>query len=303
MNNNNNKKNQHYVWRKYLESWADNGKIFCLRNNNIFQTNTKNIGVENYFYKLPSLNGDEIRLIQDFIKSLNMSDKIKNLNYGWLENLFIPFAIIKSLNINDKETVDKLNKMEINCEEDYHSRIESDSMSFIKSILKGNIDVLYSEENYYLSFIYFICTQYFRTKKMKQLISNFKCINKNINTENIWPVLRFILTTNLSYNLITLKYKIILIRNESSLEFIAGDQPLINIYPITDENNSPKKLIFYYPISPKIALLIMENTESLKKSISVNDCKKINRWNMLIVEKSCEQIYACSEKTLKLYKT
>ena len=47
------KKNQHYVWREYLRSWATNEKIACLREGKFIEPNPnlKNIGQERYFYR------------------------------------------------------------------------------------------------------------------------------------------------------------------------------------------------------------------------------------------------------------
>lgn len=60
------KKNQHYVPQKYLASFCADGNLFCLRDGRIFSTIPRNIGSENYFYKMRKLNEQEIKFIKVF---------------------------------------------------------------------------------------------------------------------------------------------------------------------------------------------------------------------------------------------
>lgn len=59
------KRGQHYVWRYYLTSWADDsGTLFCLRDNHIFLTNPKNVAKARDFYRLRELSQHEIAIIE-----------------------------------------------------------------------------------------------------------------------------------------------------------------------------------------------------------------------------------------------
>jgi len=60
------KRRHHYVWQHYLKPWLVSEKIYCLRDNSIFPTNTVNIGQQRDFYKLKELLSEDI----DFIKQL-----------------------------------------------------------------------------------------------------------------------------------------------------------------------------------------------------------------------------------------
>jgi Protein of unknown function (DUF4238) len=116
------KKNQHYVWRKYLRSWATNGRIACLREGKFIDPDPKikNIGQERDFYKLGELNSDDLAFIDYFIAQAT-SKHLKTLNYiQVIPYIFLKREYIKAKNENDHELEEKL-KVEIyNFEEDFH---------------------------------------------------------------------------------------------------------------------------------------------------------------------------------------
>jgi hypothetical protein len=62
------KRKQHYIWRYYLNAWATDEQIFCLRENKIFKTNLMNIGNIRDFYRLKELSNQDIKFT--YIKSL-----------------------------------------------------------------------------------------------------------------------------------------------------------------------------------------------------------------------------------------
>ena len=77
------KRKQHYVWRRYLKSWAMDEKIFCLSDGKIFRTNLENVAQERYFYKLRELSKEDVA----FIRSLLIEGShpiLADINEGWL---------------------------------------------------------------------------------------------------------------------------------------------------------------------------------------------------------------------------
>lgn len=57
------KRKQHYIWRYYLNAWATDEQIFCLRENKIFKTNLMNIGNIRDFYRLKELSNQDIEIL------------------------------------------------------------------------------------------------------------------------------------------------------------------------------------------------------------------------------------------------
>ena len=50
---------QHHVARFYLDAWATNGQLSCLRDNRIFSTNVRDAAVERHFYRGRRLTPNE----------------------------------------------------------------------------------------------------------------------------------------------------------------------------------------------------------------------------------------------------
>ncbi len=54
------KRKQHYVWKHYLSAWAENGMIWCCRNDKIFNSNLTGVGQERDFYQLKPLSEKDL---------------------------------------------------------------------------------------------------------------------------------------------------------------------------------------------------------------------------------------------------
>jgi hypothetical protein len=63
-------KNQHYVWRHYLDAWAEAGSFWCYRQQTrkFFPTNPKAVADETYFYEIQKLTAEDIAFLEAFIE-------------------------------------------------------------------------------------------------------------------------------------------------------------------------------------------------------------------------------------------
>lgn len=96
--------------------------------------------------------------------------------------------------------------------------------------------------------------------------------------------------------------KIILLKNKTELNFITGDQPSFNINTDLNEEGLPKNLELYYPISPKIALLINfipKLDQFTEKEISIDD---VNTYNFKLLENSDFFVFGINQNQLNIYK-
>src|SRR5690606_2677793 len=115
------KRRHHYVWRNYLRAWSDNEQIWCFRDQNIFPSNSMNIGQERDFYRLKDLTNQEIDFIKLLIHS-NQSEMLKKLNHGWIELFTAVFkirGIVNNLGISDAEFEQEIEKQIVNLGEDF----------------------------------------------------------------------------------------------------------------------------------------------------------------------------------------
>ncbi|OHD11801.1 MAG: hypothetical protein A2086_03065 [Spirochaetes bacterium GWD1_27_9] len=294
----------HYVFQFYLKPWTIDDKLFCLniKDKKIFNTKTDKIGLKNNFYKLNELSKSDLQFIDLFFFQ-KMDTKLVEMNKAWIPLFNLIFDIKNKLQEKSSLDIDKINIFEIminNLLENLHNNIENNAIPIIKELQNDNIRFLEDKKNL-SNFLFFLCAQYFRTKKIKDdVINSAKNLGFNV-IERIWNVGSIIFSTNLSASLYAekeqLEFKII---KSKLTNFITGDQPIINVYGNYKKNNKeiPSDLKFYYPISPKNSLLIEKKT---KKNFIIEDINdlELNFYNNLIRKASHEQIYSNTKEDLE----
>ncbi len=297
-------KRQHYVWRFYLKPWTDAKEtIACCRNDKIFRSNLMGVGQENYFYKFVEINDDDAWLIEKIALDGNEPEELKEMCMNWINTYRAPF-----------QTINNLKKMGINNEDDFEKLInegEEHAYCITEEIGKPYLEKIYNEDlSFYNNFddksgfnIY-ICEQFFRTKKRHESLSNVS--KRGIDAQKLWPVLRHIFATKLAFNLTynaDKKFKLFLLHDKTEINFITGDQPVINRYATKELQGKPiDKFEFYYPINPKLALLVTEK-DYKDEDLNITNESIVTELNDLIFYNSQEQIYGFKENELEKYKS
>lgn len=291
-------KNQHYVWRYYLKSWTEDDKIWCRRLGKTYNTNLKNIGSETYFYEISILNPIEEKFIRWFCKN-EARDQFSDI----VNNIIDCFMIPSKLDYLLKQgiSIDNLlyRDAKINLHERMLGTIENASINYIEKLKIGDYSFL-NDEISRSTFIYYLCFQYTRTKKMKynHSLINFKkyeILNTDsISMDKVWGIISIIYAIWIGAGIIGFKkrfhYK--LIRNNSCVRYITGDQPVINLASIgVPIGHEIEELEFYHPISPNIGIYFSSflTTDTIK---TVDNPDTIRDTNNQIFEVSHEQIYA-----------
>jgi hypothetical protein len=285
------KRKQHYVWRYYLSAWCVGNQIMCMRDDKIFKSNLMGVGNKRDFYKLKELSIYEISVIkQMFI------DSQPNYLKPIVENFIIMFNKIFEIKKKIEESGISKSAQEAidtqinNIEEDYHAIIESNSIKYL-DFLRQNNTSFYNTEEGAIEFNYYLMTQYFRTNYMKEKMSKIDGKKINIDFNKLWNLISHISATITSFNITRQKqFKYYLLKNNSQIPIITGDQPVINIY--ADYKNEKKldfdELEIYYPISPNLSFLL-----SKRNDVEINlNSEQIEFYNNLIFKASLEQIYS-----------
>ncbi|TKA92654.1 DUF4238 domain-containing protein [Halopseudomonas bauzanensis] len=297
------KKKQHFVWRKYLKAWSENDSIYCLMDGRVFKSGLMGVGQERYFYKLKELTEAELK----FIKSLIDQDKrpmIRKLNHGWVDFFNQVFKIrdlLDSHGVSHPEADRMLDVLVHNFEEDFHGKIESDAIKFLEMLYRKDLS-FYDEDDELVEFLFFICQQYFRTQnidsKVRTAIGSFK----GFNVDGMWAVLRHTSATSVGFSLYKDRadFRPVLIENTSNIPFVTGDQPIINTHAIgLSLEEIPSELEFYYPLTPKLALLLTSNPDLIRKgTVSVRE-EKVTMYNKFIHSQAGKQVYSCERDALE----
>lgn len=327
------KPKQHYVWQRYLQSWAvKKNSVYLLldKKTNLKPTNTAKILSQRYFYSIDGLTIDNIKRIEKIF--LRHSSLEIDLLTAWLN------PVKKNISrLNDLEQIQgpaaKKSRETIHCQfknkmEDIHFKIEVSAATFLDKLQLG--DMTFLEKNNYNprtigTFMKYICVQYFRTKKrrdkMEAIIHAFrkeasemqkksptkKRTEEISSVENLWThfnlaysliayILAIKMSVDMSSKIIENKYQFILLENTSKTPFITSDQPVVNICANLEEKTT-EELELYYPISPTKSLLICKKAPDHK----VCDDALAKFYNDKIAEQSFGYMIANNEDVLKSY--
>ena len=300
------KRRHHYVWRNYLKPWATNKKIWCYREGKVFNPNVMGIGQKRDFYKLNELTDKDIFIINKYI--IEPSDShLHESSKTWLELFSWVHKVKNSLSERDNKNINSyINDLIHNFEENIHEKIESNGRKYLDSILKEDLS-FFETKNGCVNFSHFLSVQLLRTERVKSKIIHGMNIMENKNpefrAEIIWNVISHIFATNISFNIYASTisespFRIILLKNNGNNEFITGDQPVINIYNNPNTFEDPKDTELYYPVSPKLSILLTKNKYYRKeKRIEISD-GQVKYYNRMIVQNSKNQIYASTREAL-----
>ena len=299
------KRAHHYVWKYYLKPWTNNNQIYCKRNGNIFLSNLDGIANQRDFYKLKELSDNDIFWIRKLAIE-NVTDPVAKETHEKTLNLFLkPYKLmnqIRQKNLNSTEFETLFDEVITNFEEDYHARIESDSIDILENLQNGNIEYFVDDINR-LRMVNFLVIQYFRTKKLKENICKRVNNESHFSIDKTWNILSHIFATNVGASIYADKsFRIISILNKSQIPFITGDQPIFNTYSLgIHPKDVPMDLEFFYPISPNISYLFSKRDVYSTNSLSVESDDQVDAYNKSIILESHEQVFSNSAGLLSRY--
>lgn len=179
-------------------------------------------------------------------------------------------------------------------------------------------------------FLSFVCMQYGRTKLQGEIntqiankifdyykprISKEKGIDmetlKAMKMKHPHPVLHSLLYSLLSGVIIS-DMNMVLLKNNTSIEFITSDSPVIRFNPFFNKLKQNKQtggfaqrgLILYFPLTPRFAIMFFDNSYYLLKKlkntlININDKNEIRRLNGLQIIFCHENIYFANKNMVK----
>lgn len=323
------KHRHHYVFQAYLKAWAKGKMIWYSNKGMVSQRSIKSVGYACDFYKLKRASKMDEKLILNLISKYEQGEvkKIIDLNNGFITSLQSQEHL---LSIIDREYYDfvksKADRQEIedsiaqvrnnlkvglyNTLENFLGDIETEGVEqWLTELRKGNIDFYYqTSQDDRKEFLSFVCIQYFRTKALlERMTRNIKLkMGKrlrelDINIDVVQRYLAWTFSANCTDALFNMQAKVRLLVNQSDIEFITGDQPVINLCADYKKSDAEvDKLVFYYPLSPIYAVIINENEnndnyEELKE-------EQVDYYNRKIVDASYEQYYASSKEMIECYR-
>lgn len=307
------KKQQHYVWQKYLEPWADRGNIWTYfkTSKNIVKPNLTGIAQERYFYKLVDFTEDEEIFLRLFIENLS-NPLVKDFSLDFLAMFTSASKLKKSLEQIKDQTVDKavleeqIRKIEINLMEDSHCKFEEMGAKLINYRSLDDLKTIL-QDNYHHDSLMFLCFQYFRTRKMKSSVVNkFRGTKYENIIDKSWNILSHTFALNVTNHMVLNEgIRYVFIENSTSENFLTGDQPVFNLLgDKMDEKGNVLNFELYYPLTPKHALNIhFRPDENEKFEIKYADKELINLLNRKVIEHSDFYVFSDTKEQLEKLKS
>lgn len=295
------KKRQHYVFRAYLRPWSNKDKIYCLRDGKIFFSDLMGVACERFFYQLQDLTPVEI----DFIERLLIKDSPEYQKKAQREFLAV-YSLIPQMKKRlegrmDAALASRIDELMVNAGEDLHQLIEEQLLIFLRLMLDGHTD-FYQDDAQAAQFLHTLCVQYTRTKQVREaMLSQFGSTVDGCDVHRLWSVLSPLVAMNIGQSLYIDRrdFKLVLLDNPTDTPFVTADQPIINLHASFDRNRI-EKLEFFYPLSPRRAMLLLEASNS--RGGSPLSAISVDSYNILMAQNSYEQVFSNSEEYLNSIK-
>jgi len=286
---------QHHVARFYLNGWATDDQLYCLRSNRIFQTNVRDAAVQRHFYETRRLTAQDAAMVRLWIRKSPPQGAAAL--QGFLEMLSVwaelratlprALAAIRAL-------VDHLDAQVLNAEENFHSAIENAAAPMVEAARAGDLG-FYTDDARCIHFLHYLVLQLFRTKAVKEKVFRLQAEQGGYDLTNCWNILSHISATNVGLTLFLERRRrtLTLLENHTEVDFITGDQPVLNLLHGQGDAYSP-----YYPIGPRAALVLSDPDVPCPLSGRPLTAVDVLGLNRRIADAALEQLFAASAEPL-----
>jgi hypothetical protein len=296
---------QHYVARFYLRPWSENGKLYCLglKARRIVRRGLRAVANEKLFYRLHALTPEEREFVEGVLIEPS-PEPLKEIQRNFLILLSLPAQLREqagSANLGSEFTA-SLDDLIVNAAEKYHSGIETCLKPFVVSMLAGDVD-FYSDKKQAAEFLYAICVQFTRTKRAREAaVSQIGTKYKGCDPERLWSVSSHIVAASIGQSLYAERkqFRLMVVDNSTDTPFITADQPIINLHAKAT-GKVPDKLEFFYPLSPRKAMLLVETSNQRHIEPSPSSFA-VNNYNVLMLRNAYELVFSNSAEYLETIK-
>lgn len=296
------KKKQHYVWKEYLKAWCSNGRInaYLKSSRKSISSNLEGVVQERYYYSLSEFTIEEEMILEEIVKRFT-NPEVAEMNMELYRVVVSYSKINRELQKKDiaenlkKELYRKLKLLQKNAVEEIHTKIELLGKHLIKARSAEQLFPIFEEENRFVIFV-FICTQYFRTKKMRLAYNGFVKDHSHLK-EEYSDIISLVFSNSLAWSLAYKnKCKIVYLINETNIPFITADQPAVNLKKHKNNvHGNVGEFELYYPLTPKNAILIKIYQQENSIENYMVGYEEVAYYNKSIFDNSEEFAFATSE--------
>lgn len=259
---------QHYVWRYYLESWqVEDGLVHCLRKGRTLRlTNPKNLMVERDFYRLYEITPEEMGLLKALIEFAKPPLREIHLNFitalAYFANSNDLIQNSDQFSFSEKQDAERI---AIEIVERLQGQTEQSALPILNALRRRDNEFI-GNDTHAILFFHFLAHQYFRTKHTRESIEGeLAQISPDHDFTRLANMVCYIAAINLGASLFLNRKQadIIFLDDIDKVDFITGDQPVVNLMSASD-GSEPTGLAMYYPLSPRLACLVAPKEYNLR---------------------------------------
>jgi len=301
------KKNHHYVWAHYLRSWStdDTSVHYVSQTGKIAYDSVRGLAVRRHFYKSQSLSNEHLKIIESISTQadvfLQHSHQSLLKIYFQIQKFDTAFKVNGVLDSKAEGILDALNS---NFIENLHTKYESSASEILPALRSGDTSIL-QNPHHLMKLVTFIGHQMSRTSAFKETSLAGLPKEARQQMEGCWWFISYMFGMNAGASLYrTLSSRqVCLMKNVSEENFITADHPVVNVHEECgkDLSKAPEAADFYYPISPKYAVMI---NESGKFPAGLNEVNSefVQRMNAKLSQQAEINIFGLTEADIAPYR-
>lgn len=292
---------QHHVFEAYLKAWSADQSFHCLYGNKVFPVQTGNIAHQRFFYEMPELTNDELGTMYQLALIVDGGES-GGVNAAIVLHYFEVVNLVRQIRENTTESEELhevANSLIRTNHELHHTAIEGVHLGFLRDIL--NDDLRFANDGRLIVFLHCVATQFYRTKRQK---SDFEAYAASYSDDprfkHYWQLFSTLLANIYAKQACktACEKTLVVIDNLTDTPFITGDQPVVSL---TNGAMWGAPLSFYYPLSPKRAIIWDESYRHPKNRLQLTNADQVMAYNRLVVDAAFEQLYANQAEVLRYY--
>ena len=274
---------------EYLEEHPD-----CLFDNLELYVSSVILGPILYSYEKGEYN--EFDQVVDYLTQRNIltnADFVRHLKE-------LKLVVLPSETLEQNEDFKEIEQDTIMTEERINCDVENSVWPYPECAYSNDLSFFETQDGFEKMTLYLI-HQLFRTPKFLELSKDTKLKSAfgEDGCKRILKALRLPLVSCIHSHIVSWQkdFNLYLMDNSTNLEFITGDQPVVNLdsaRPVTDFD-------IFFPISPTKALFFCKKTrfDTIYSWTQELTRERVNSLNIKICESSFKQIYASNERIIK----
>lgn len=289
------KHSQHFVWRYYLEAWADEKKEVWLRKGPLIKrVPHKSQNQKRHFYKLQGISTEQARVALGLIHRVIRDPGMRMYNTRILcEFATLPFVLeyVKAQGA-PKEAVDIVEAANVNHEENIHTRLEHAGLPYLKKL--RDLDTSFLSTIEFAIFAAYLGAQASRGPKFSTRLKN--PLNMTPNASGIYRLmLAYSIGLALIQNQANATFE--LLKAPPGTGFVTSDNPVTNMGAIGVE---PREYTFHllYPLSPEVAITCKTHAATPGVFLRTLDPVELRNYNMITAKSREALVFASTRRDL-----